>query len=51
MQNASDMLEQRFGFGQLAGTLYAIPYIISGVMSPLLGIVIDKFGRKPQFSK
>lgn len=51
IQNATDMLEQRFGFGTLAGTLYALPYIISGVMSPILGMTIDKYGRRPLFSK
>ena len=45
------MLEDRFGFGKSAGTFYALPYIISGVMSPILGIVIDKNGKRALFSK
>ena len=45
------MLEDRFGFGKSAGTFYALPYIISGVMSPILGIIIDKNGKRALFSK
>lgn len=48
---SSDMLQSRFGFGNSAGTFYALPYIISGVMSPILGFVIDKIGKRALFSK
>lgn len=48
---AEDMLRTRFGFGDLAGTYYALPYIISCFMSPFAGIVIDKNGKHPLFSK
>ena len=51
VQYSSDMLQDRFGFGSSAGTFYALPYIISGVMSPILGIVIDKIGKRALFSK
>ena len=51
VQYSSDMLEDRFGFGKSAGTFYALPYIISGVMSPILGIIIDKIGKRALFSK
>jgi len=33
----------------LAGTIYGIPYIISGVLSPILGFVIDKVGKRALF--
>jgi len=49
IQFASDMLTERFGFGSFAGTLYALPYIISGILSPMLGFAIDKFGRRALF--
>lgn len=52
IQYASDMLEKRFGFSDVtASTLYSLPYIISGVMSPILGIIIDKIGKRALFSK
>ena len=52
IQYASDMLEKRFGFGDTtASTLYSLPYIISGILSPLLGIIIDKIGKRALFSK
>ena len=52
IQYASDMLQERFGFSDsLAGTFYALPYIISGVTSPILGFVIDKIGKRAIFSK
>ena len=51
IQNSSDMLEKRFNFGKLASTFYSLPYIISGVMSPILGIIIDKIGKRALFSK
>ena len=45
------MLQERFGFGNSAGTFYALPYIISGICSPILGIIIDKIGKRALFSK
>ena len=51
VQFTPDMLEDRFGFDKGSGTLYALPYIISGVLSPILGIIIDKIGKRALFSK
>lgn len=51
VQFSADMLQTRFGFGDSAGTFYALPYIISGVLSPILGFVIDKVGKRALFSK
>ena len=51
VQYSADMLQDRFGFGSSSGTIYALPYIISGVMSPILGIIIDKIGKRALFSK
>ena len=48
---SSDMLRSRFGFGDSAGTFFALPYIIACFVSPLAGIVIDKNGKNPLFSK
>lgn len=49
VQFSADMLQTRFGFGDSAGTFYALPYIISGVLSPILGFVIDKVGKRALF--
>ena len=51
IQYAPDMLKERFGFDKGAGAIYALPYIISGIMSPILGIIIDKIGKRALFSK
>ena len=51
VQFCPDMLEERFGYGSSSGTFYAIPYIISGICSPILGIIIDKVGKRALFSK
>ena len=45
------MLKERFGFDKGAGAIYALPYIISGILSPILGIIIDKIGKRALFSK
>ena len=45
------MLRTRYGFGNSAGSFYALPYIISGVCSPILGFIIDKKGMRALFSK
>jgi nitrate/nitrite transporter NarK len=47
IQVASSMLQKRFGFSEAeAGNLFGIPYIISAITSPFLGILIDKIGRR-----
>lgn len=52
ISNASSMLYDRFGFtSSQAALVYATPYIISAVASPLLGLTIDKVGKRPMFSK
>lgn len=51
VQYSADMLKTRYGFGNSSGTYYAMPYIISGVMSPILGFIIDKKGKRALFSK
>ena len=50
--NAADMLETRFGYTKnQADWYYATPYIISAVASPILGLIIDKIGKRALFSK
>ena len=49
VQYSADMLEDRFGYGNSSGTFYAVPYIISGILSPILGITIDKKGKRALF--
>lgn len=51
VQYSADMLQTRFGYGSSAGTWYALPYIISGICSPILGFIIDKVGKRALFSK
>jgi sugar phosphate permease len=47
IQVASSMLQKRFGFSEAdAGDYFGIPYIISAIASPFLGILIDKIGRR-----
>ena len=41
------MLQVKYGFdNKTAGYLFGIPYIISAIMSPLLGLFIDKVGKR-----
>lgn len=49
VQYSADMLQTRFGYGNSAGTWYALPYIISGICSPILGFIIDKVGKRALF--
>jgi nitrate/nitrite transporter NarK len=47
LQIASDLLQQKYGFDKItAGYLFGIPYIISAVTSPFLGLMIDKIGKR-----
>lgn len=47
IQVASSMLQNRFHFSESdAGDYFGIPYIISAITSPFLGILIDKIGRR-----
>ena len=44
------MLEDRYGFGSsAAGDIYSLPYFISAFLSPVTGVVIDKYGKKALF--
>jgi hypothetical protein len=36
---------------KLAGTLYSLPFLISAGISPFLGILIDKVGKRALMSK
>ena len=48
--NAKSMMVDRFGFTDNEASLwYETPYIISAVASPVLGIVIDKVGKRALF--
>ena len=43
----SDLLQRKYQFDKKqAGLLFSIPYMISAITSPFLGIMIDKFGRR-----
>lgn len=47
IQVASDLLQTKYHFDKItAGYLFGIPYIISAVTSPLLGILIDQVGKR-----
>lgn len=50
IQLSSGLLQDKFGFDEVqAGTLYGIPYFISAFASPILGIIIDKIGKRALF--
>ena len=50
--NGADMLQKRFGFTKSGAALfYATPYLISAFASPILGLIIDKVGKRTLFSK
>lgn len=47
IQVASDLLQTKYHFDKItAGYLFGVPYIISACLSPILGIVIDKVGKR-----
>lgn len=47
IQIASDLLQQKYHFDKIrAGYMFGVPYIISAVLSPLLGYLIDRIGRR-----
>ena len=49
-QLAPGIMQDQFSFSETAaGRLYALPYFISAVISPFLGIAIDKAGRRALF--
>lgn len=47
IQNAEGLMEQKFGFSPVqAGSWYGTPYYMSAFLSPILGFVIDKVGKR-----
>jgi MFS family permease len=47
IQISSDLLQTKYSFDtKTAGYLFGIPYIISAVSSPFLGLAIDKIGKR-----
>lgn len=47
---SNTFLQEQFGFdSNMAGTLYSVPYFMSAALSPLLGFVIDKIGKRAIF--
>jgi nitrate/nitrite transporter NarK len=47
IQVASDLLQTKYHFDKIkAGYMFGVPYIISACLSPLLGIAIDKVGKR-----
>ena len=43
----SAVLQKRFGFNEVeAGYWFTIPYIVSAVLSPIIGIFVEKFGHR-----
>ena len=47
IQVASDLLQSKYHFDKItAGYLFGVPYIISAVLSPILGLGIDKIGKR-----
>lgn len=47
IQNASNLLQTKYGFdNKTAGALFGVPYIISAIASPFLGLMIDKVGKR-----
>lgn len=50
IQLSADDLELKYGFDKnAAGTLYSVPYLMSAFLSPFLGFVIDKIGKRAIF--
>ena len=47
LQNCSDLLQRKYGFDKItAGYFFGIPNIIMAIVSPILGAVIDKYGKR-----
>lgn len=50
IQTSAKMAQVKFGFDSVsAGKVYSIPYFMSAFLSPLLGFVIDKVGKRALF--
>jgi nitrate/nitrite transporter NarK len=47
IQVVTDLLQKKYGFDPVeAGTLMGVPYLISAFSSPVLGLGVDKIGRR-----
>merc|ERR1712151_787247 len=47
---STDFIESRFGYDDKgANGVTALPNLISAIASPIAGIVMDRFGRRPPF--
>lgn len=50
LSESTALLTDKFGFDPVqAGELYGIPYFISAFLSPILGFMIDKVGKRALF--
>jgi len=50
IQISTTALQDKYGFDKnTAGTLYSVPYFMSAGLSPVLGYVIDKIGKRALF--
>lgn len=50
IQICSDLMQKKYSLDSIqAGHLFGIPYIISAILSPILGFGIDKVGRRALF--
>ena len=47
IQIASDLIQKKYNIDSTtAGKMFGVPYIISAILSPFLGILIDRIGRR-----
>ena len=50
IQASNTFLVEQYGFDKnTAGQLYSIPYFMSAALAPILGFIIDKFGKRAIF--
>lgn len=48
---ASSVLQIRYGYDKVqAGLLFPMPYVVAAVASPIVGIVVDRFGHRNRVS-
>ena len=50
-QFSADMLQNRFGFGDFSATLYSMPSICSVLLSPVVGVFVDRYGCRTRLRK
>jgi MFS family permease len=47
----SSVLQIRYGFSITeAGFIFTLPYVIAAIFSPILGLIVEKFGHRNQVS-